>query len=39
MLSEQMHQASLDTFNIAFGWVRSSDEVIVLMGGAARAAG
>jgi nicotinamidase-related amidase len=30
-LSEQMHQASLDTFNIAFGWVRSADEVIALL--------
>ena len=30
-LSEQMHQASLDTFNIAFGWVRSTDEVVSLL--------
>lgn len=30
-LSEHMHQASLDTFNIAFGWVRAGDEVIGLM--------
>jgi nicotinamidase-related amidase len=30
--SEQMHQASLDTFNIAFGWVRTADEVVTLMG-------
>jgi len=30
-LSEAMHHASLDTFNIAFGWVRSADEVIALM--------
>jgi hypothetical protein len=30
-LSEQMHQASLDTFNIAFGWVRSADEVVDLL--------
>lgn len=29
--SEQMHQASLDTFNIAFGWVRTTDEVVQLM--------
>jgi nicotinamidase-related amidase len=27
-LSKDMHQASLDTFNIAFGWVRSADEVV-----------
>jgi nicotinamidase-related amidase len=32
-LSEQMHQASLDTFNIAFGWVRTADEVVALMDG------
>jgi nicotinamidase-related amidase len=31
-LSDQMHQASLDTFNIAFGWVRTADEVVSLMG-------
>ncbi len=30
-LSDQMHQASLDTFNIAFGWVRTADEVLALM--------
>jgi nicotinamidase-related amidase len=30
-LSEQMHQASLDTFNIAFGWVRTADEVVALL--------
>ena len=30
-LSEQMHQASLDTFNIAFGWVRTAEEVIDLL--------
>jgi nicotinamidase-related amidase len=30
-LSEQMHQASLDTFNIAFGWVRLTDEVVDLL--------
>jgi nicotinamidase-related amidase len=27
-LSEQLHQASLDTFNLAFGWVRTADEVV-----------
>lgn len=37
-LSEQMHQASLDTFNIAFGWVRAGDEVIALMSRSSRAA-
>lgn len=26
--SEQMHQASPGTFNIAFGWVRTADEVV-----------
>jgi biuret amidohydrolase len=31
-LSDQMHEASLDTFNIAFGWVRTADEVVALMG-------
>ena len=36
-LSDQMHQASLDTFNIAFGWVRTADEVIALLGRGARA--
>ena len=36
--SEQMHQASLDTFNVAFGWVRAADEVIDLMSRASRAA-
>lgn len=35
-LSDQMHQASLDTFNIAFGWVRTADEVVSLMGGPSR---
>lgn len=29
--SDQMHQASLDTFNIAFGWVRAADEIVALM--------
>lgn len=36
-LSEQMHQASLDTFNIAFGWVRTADEVVDLLHPEARA--
>lgn len=36
--SEQMHQASLDTFNIAFGWVRGADEVVALMERGSRAA-
>lgn len=36
--SEQMHQASLDTFNIAFGWVRAADEIDALMRHASRAA-
>ena len=35
-LSDQMHQASLDTFNIAFGWVRTADEVVALMRRASR---
>lgn len=30
-LSEQMHQASLETFNIAFGFVRTADEVVDLL--------
>ena len=30
-LSETMHRASLETFNIAFGWVRTADEVIALL--------
>lgn len=30
-LSEQMHQSSLDTFNIAFGWVRATDEIVAEM--------
>lgn len=33
-LSDQMHQASLETFNIAFGWVRAADEVAALLTGA-----
>jgi biuret amidohydrolase len=36
--SEQMHQSSLDTFNIAFGWVRAADEIVALMRGASRVA-
>ena len=36
-LSESMHQASLVTFNIAFGWVRSADEVGALLERAPRA--
>jgi hypothetical protein len=31
-----MHWASLETFNIAFGWVRSADEVIALLEDAPR---
>jgi nicotinamidase-related amidase len=30
-LSEQMHQASLDTFNIAFGWIRTAHQIIELI--------
>lgn len=30
-LSHQMHQASLETFNIAFGWVRTAAEVVALL--------
>jgi nicotinamidase-related amidase len=37
-LSDAMHQASLDTFNIAFGWVRSSDEIVALLQKVSRAA-
>lgn len=37
-LSEEMHRASLETFNIAFGWTRTSDEVVQLMAGKAGAA-
>jgi biuret amidohydrolase len=36
-LSEKMHRASLETFNIAFGWVRTADEVIALLENASRA--
>jgi biuret amidohydrolase len=35
-LSETMHRASLETFNIAFGWVRTADEVIALLDNAPR---
>jgi nicotinamidase-related amidase len=31
-LSESMHQASLEAFNIAFGWVRTADETVALLG-------
>jgi nicotinamidase-related amidase len=37
-LSEQMHQASLETFNIALGWVRTAQEVIELLRRLRRAA-
>ncbi|MCI0362959.1 MAG: cysteine hydrolase [Phycisphaerales bacterium] len=37
-LSESMHQASLETFNIAFGWVRTADEIVALLGSVPRAA-
>jgi nicotinamidase-related amidase len=37
-LSQQMHDASLQTFNLAFGWVRTADEVLVMMGGDAHSA-
>lgn len=30
-LSEQMHHASLETFHIAFGWVRTAEEVMALL--------
>jgi biuret amidohydrolase len=30
-LSEPMHHASLETFNIAFGWVRTAEEVMALL--------
>ena len=30
-LSEQMHHASLETFNIAFGWVWTAEEVMALL--------
>jgi hypothetical protein len=30
-LSEQMHHTSLETFNIAFGWVRTAEEVMALL--------
>jgi biuret amidohydrolase len=37
-LSESMHQASLETFNIAFGWVRTAEEVVALLEAVPRAA-
>jgi nicotinamidase-related amidase len=37
-LSENMHQASLETFNIAFGWVRTADEIVALLESVPRAA-
>ena len=37
-LSESMHQASLETFNIAFGWIRTAEEVVALLGARPRAA-
>ncbi len=37
-LSEQMHQASLETFNIALGWVRTAQEIVELLRGLRRAA-
>jgi nicotinamidase-related amidase len=37
-LSETMYRASLEAFNIAFGWVRTADEVIALLEKAPRAA-
>jgi len=37
-LSDQMHQASLETFNIAFGWVRTAQEVTELLRELRRAA-
>jgi nicotinamidase-related amidase len=36
--SEQMHQASLDTFNIALGWVHTAGEVVALLDRGVRAA-
>ncbi len=36
-LSQQMHEASLVTFNIAFGWVRTAREVVDSLEGEARA--
>jgi nicotinamidase-related amidase len=36
-LSEAMHGASLETFNLAFGWVRTADEVVALLETAPRA--
>ena len=31
--SAAMHQASLDTFNVALGWVRSTEEILALLAG------
>ena len=36
--SEQMHKASLETFNLALGWVRSTQQVIDLLQAVSRAA-
>ncbi len=30
-LRERMHQASLDTFNAAFGWVRTADDIVLAL--------
>ncbi|HJR62688.1 MAG TPA: isochorismatase family cysteine hydrolase [Gemmatimonadaceae bacterium] len=30
-LSDTMHRASLETFNLAFGWVRTANEVVALL--------
>ena len=32
-LSQRMHEASLETFNVAFGWVRTADEIVALLRG------
>jgi nicotinamidase-related amidase len=37
-ISEKMHQDSLDIFNIAFGWIRSAEEVLTLMNSTSGAA-
>jgi nicotinamidase-related amidase len=34
-LSEQMHQTTLETFNLALGWVRTADEVVRMVRNAA----
>ena len=31
-LSESMRQASLETFNIVFGWIRTAEEMVALLG-------